>query len=692
MKQKMLEKLAALLLILALFAPVAAMGEDEIDGNAASAALEEAAVEVGMLSLGEDGISAEAANSADQGIAVATDAAANSGEGAPSSRAWDITLTNYDTQAVSVNTIDAVRVYVNIEGVTVKKWSSSKTAVAKVTERSGYADVELKKEGTVKITAKLSNNKKAVVSLTITDPNKPTSVGFARDGAALNTLTVRVGDSVELSSLLDIQPSYIDNPALTWKSSSKAKAAVDADGTLTAKKVGKAKINVTTRQKPVKKAVLNVIVEGNSVTGLSSTPTDSDISELNGLWTLWPLSMEVANGQLNCQFYFLNGSNEKLSYIDNPNLTVSAGDEDRVIATAKVGKLNVNCAAKKAKTVKVKLPITGDMSDIFLPDCARANTISLKVNSDARAKTSKGVSYAYRDMTTYYRALLIGEVNFYKICNRNRIDVGLMTDMLNSINGPMGNQYEITQQYDLSKSAVLSAISTTFADADENDVSLFFIATHGDIKNSGSTAGALMMLNPESSSHYLKMSELADALASVPGKVIVIIESCGSGAGVYISDAEQNGGAIAKSGDDELAALSAFDEAVIEAFSQADPGIEVSTQVDILSGSSAIAKTGELRVENKFYVLTASRYQEESYGTEVKGNFFTRWLTQGVGTSGDMPADVSPADGVVTLSELFNYISSVGDNYKMYLSGATEPYYQHVQVYPRNSSYELFRR
>ena len=73
---------------------------------------------------------------------------------------------------------------------------------------------------------------------------------------------------------------------------------------------------------------------------------------------------------------------------------------------------------------------------------------------------------------------------------------------------------------------------------------------------------------------------------------------------------------------------------------------------------------------------------------ESSYNYFTMWLTEGIGTSGDMPADTD-GNGKTTLNELYQYISDVGDNYPFRDGGV---YYQHVQVYPANSSYVLFRR
>ena len=44
----------------------------------------------------------------------------------------------------------------------------------------------------------------------------------------------------------------------------------------------------------------------------------------------------------------------------------------------------------------------------------------------------------------------------------------------------------------------------------------------------------------------------------------------------------------------------------------------------------------------------------------------------------------------MTLRELFSYIKSVGDEDLMGYDSAGNPLYQHVQVYPKNSTYPLF--
>ena len=104
-----------------------------------------------------------------------------------------------------------------------------------------------------------------------------------------------------------------------------------------------------------------------------------------------------------------------------------------------------------------------------------------------------------------------------------------------------------------------------------------------------------------------------------------------------------------------------------------------------------MVNTGELRT-NKFYVLTASRHREMSWGhedyedPEYSGNYFIDWLVEGVGSKGDSPADASPKNSVLTLEELFAYVKQYND-YPFEYDG--QVYYQHVQRYPKKSKYPV---
>ena len=287
-----------------------------------------------------------------------------------------------------------------------------------------------------------------------------------------------------------------------------------------------------------------------------------------------------------------------------------------------------------------------------------------------------------------YRALLVGERNFYTddgdvwgTVPRNAGDTGLMRDMLTSVSAPDGGRYtgRITVAIDLSKAEIHAAIGEAFADAGEDDVSLFFIASHGDYTSTGAAAGRLTMSRGEG----LQFDELAAWLSEVPGKVVVVVESCGAGAAIYLPEGEEDGdagdGGVFAASEDPLAD---FTQRLVEAFAEIDPG--VAAPEDVIFATPSESGTGALRVENKFYVLTAAAYQEQSWGATAY-NYFTKWLTDGVGLSGVMPADTAryggDDDGVATLYELYRYVSKVGDK-KKFTQDGVNLYSQHVQVYP----------
>ena len=230
-------------------------------------------------------------------------------------------------------------------------------------------------------------------------------------------------------------------------------------------------------------------------------------------------------------------------------------------------------------------------------------------------------------------------------------------------------------------------LQTEFADTTEYDVSLFFVATHGYSNGDGDLELSFFGgLNQQDIEAHMKgkRSLSFDTLASwlkqyVKGDIIVIIQSCGAGSAIYSSTGVQNGAMAKESLDD---AEDEFLSRAIEAFARAD------AEEAPRSGDSANG-TGAMR-QSRFYVLAASRHHELSWGSESKGyNYFTKWLTEGVGTSGNMPADTNN-DGVVTLTELFNYIKQY-NTYGIKSSDDGKIYYQHVQRYPVGSQYPLFR-
>ena len=274
-----------------------------------------------------------------------------------------------------------------------------------------------------------------------------------------------------------------------------------------------------------------------------------------------------------------------------------------------------------------------------------------------------------------YRALLIGEVNFYgsMYAARNYGDVELITSMLQNVKTPSGTYYSIVREQDLSRDGILNAIRETFGGADENDVSLLFIATHGNVSNLGRYAGALSTIEIPNKEHgTLLIEDLTNALKTIKGTKIVWLGSCGSGSVIYDPEhpEEEN---IADPYDGE------YDE------SEWDGWPEYEINDDFSLGDTETFDISEMRLDD-FQVLTAARYRFVSWGmVGDTRNAFTEYLTDGVcGPDGSMPADMNQ-DGELTQHELFLYI-------KLREEDPEQGVDQDVQAYPMNSDYVLFKK
>ena len=500
-----------------------------------------------------------------------------------------------------------------------------------------------------KVTFKSSNKKVATVTskgvIQGVKKGNATITGTVKGGAEVvyEVQVVAAPNRVKLdksSISLGVKESILMTPTIpdgthasfTWSTSDKTVATVSKTGKITGRKAGKATVTVKTQNGKTAKVTVKVLKAPSKVT------LDKNSASL------------MEGESLKLKVTLPSNTYSKITWSSSNNGVATVSAAGKVTAVA-----------------------------------AGTATITARTFNNKKA-TCKVTVKSGTSGETVYRALLIGEENFsgQSVCTRNRGDVTAMTNMLNSITGPAGGSFSIIKKYDLSASQVLSAVKNAFSGADDDDVSLFFIATHGDVDYTGDYAGALAM----SPSGSLLLKDLANALNAVPGKVIVVLESCGAGAAVYPNGGNSNNDGRALYEDVKRRATQ-FDEAVIRAFSGADPGIVVTLQPNDVQ-----ANTGEFRVDNKFYVLTASRYQELSWGmesgkSETSYNYFTMWLTQGIGTSGAMPADAN-SNNQTTLDELYRYISKVGDDYQFKTDGGV--YYQHVQVYPADSDYVLFCR
>ena len=295
----------------------------------------------------------------------------------------------------------------------------------------------------------------------------------------------------------------------------------------------------------------------------------------------------------------------------------------------------------------------------------------------------------YADDKKVYRALLVGESIYdpFTYDPENPVegtgnlygpskDVRVMRSMLNDMNYSSCVVIE-----NVGKEAILQAIIDTFSKATGNDVSLFYYSGHGSTEANSANSGALSLPGASTASEYLTLAELATALRAVPGRVIVILDSCGSGAAVLTSAV--GAGADTKGSSDTFDP-EAFNQMVTSAFAKAE--------------RSVVLKYAELADSSKFSVITASRAFQYSmeYMNDNSGDYagaLTMGLVQGAGFlhetqvwNGLLPADLN-GDKAISLEEAYNYASGL-------VSRLAWPYEsnQNVQRYPVNSSFVLYYR
>ena len=241
-----------------------------------------------------------------------------------------------------------------------------------------------------------------------------------------------------------------------------------------------------------------------------------------------------------------------------------------------------------------------------------------------------------------YRALIIG--NDYK---GNTADISVLEcceadrNAMNSMLSGMGStNYDVTVAGNLTASEILSEIRSTFSEAKPTDVSLFYYSGHGFSEN-GSFVGV--------DRSALSVSVLKDELDQIPGRKIVIIDSCYSG------------NFIGKSATYALSPVGSENEYIISVFAPK-------------------AKSGNL-AEAPYYVMTASSKDEQSYGSYI--SLFTSGIT--TGSQGDaMPADTNQDDRI-SLEECYTYAGA-------YVLESYPDLEQHAQVYPLNCSFVIWAK
>ncbi len=320
----------------------------------------------------------------------------------------------------------------------------------------------------------------------------------------------------------------------------------------------------------------------------------------------------------------------------------------------------------------------------------RVRTVRTFSNGDVSySPWSEEFSYARQAVQPTYRALLIGNTyenqeDYLPGCDN---DAQAMASMLRRMSG---TPYSINVQHDLSDSGMIAAIQSTFAGAKASDVSLFYFSGHGanspDTDFHGALVGRLHT--------YLSVSRLKEELDKVPGRKIVILDSCHSGF------------MIGKDGEPTVnTSPSTFNSEVIRLFSSSPAmslaALDEEMEEVVTDDASAmlIPRSGGNLASSGYYVITAAHSSEQSVSASYDQNhdnigdrffgLFTYSLCYGSGWNSATNQGISElkadrdSNGKITLYEAYLYAKV--------LAKQKNPN-QNAQIYPDNSAFVVWSK
>lgn len=404
-----------------------------------------------------------------------------------------------------------------------------------------------------------------------------------------------VGKSIRLKAA--VKPAGASQE-VKWKSSDKTVARVSKNGKVTGIKAGDVTITAVSAENPKVRKTWSIIVHAKPVKKikLSATATTLYLDVHKTVQVVAQVSPQ--------------GAYSTLEWKSSDKKTATVSDSGFVTAR-KAGTVTITASAVDGSGKTGSITLTIEKKEPPFPEPEEGQPV-------------------------HYYALLVNNCNYVHITRlpSTKHDAKAMKNALAGLN----QGWKITGKSDLTGSQIAAAIPKAFEGATASDICLFYYSGHGN-EDMDYNPGALMGIryNGDSATDDLLTAEkLRDQLIrSCPGKVIVILEACGSGAVIYDGDplswAQSSG---------------SFSRAAVRAFSD-------------VSGTDP--RTGEL-LSHKFTVLTTCEHGD--YGVNlpvVEGcdsGLLTYSIVRTLGCgypdgrySGSMAADTN-GDGLLTLGEL----------------------------------------
>ncbi len=421
-----------------------------------------------------------------------------------------------------------------------------------------------------------------------------------------------------------VTPSKAGTSCLIWTSSNPRVATVAANGRVTA--VGPGTATIKAKAPSGKYASCKITVKRPSVSKvyLSRTSAAMNIGER------LPLSISVSPA---------NASGGKLKWSSSNSKVASVSASGQVLARKK-GSATITVKTSNGKKASCKIVVT-----------------------DPNAVTRRGLVVVEASATN----------GMYWSSAQRKLEKEVGTVNLNGVSAMMraqnfnGDKFATvaTMRDPSGWASVADKIRSTFAGSKPQDVNYLYINCHGARPYGGSYYLAIGKYGA-----FVSAAQLRSELDRIPGKFVVMVESCYSGA------------LIGKGGNAQ-AAQGFLDEFL-----------------------GAVGKNGEL-ADPKYMVLCAASSSQESWSCRAsslggeknfKGALFTHSFCKGAGwnnvrkRSTSMAADAN-RDKKVTLDELYRKTLSMSNSMvnefrKKY--GAMEP--QTAAVYPTHCSTVIFQK
>lgn len=271
---------------------------------------------------------------------------------------------------------------------------------------------------------------------------------------------------------------------------------------------------------------------------------------------------------------------------------------------------------------------------------------SLVFSQTNSSLSSKSINKHTRSIQPVYRALLIGNYDYPGTDNDLQgppNDINRMYKIFSNANFGLNHTKfsNIQKVTNTTKQQVFDDINSTFSGATVNDVSYFYYSGHG---YSDDTTAYLCTV--DENQDFISVDELKKELDMIPGKKIVILDSCYSGG--FISRSLKTTTAVNNS---------SFNKKVIEKFSNSGTKFLTTSDYKVLTASSS----------------TQTSVEGYSNADGLVLGEFTKYLTTGCGYNGEYYADLDDNNSV-TLDEACQYVKN----------NVTD---QDVQLYPENDTF-----